>query len=613
MTVRQIRLGDDLYLPAEEFIESVTAIVAKRKSGKSGAVKVIAEEAVRLGLPFVLFDPVGVHWGIRSSFDGTKPGLKVLVIGGEHRDIELNRKKGAEVAKAIVEANISVVIDFRGEPKAAYREFIRDFSQELLRINNSPRLVIIEEAPELVPQKIRSDQAPTYDAVEALVRLGRNQGIGVVLVGQRPATINKDVLTQIDTMLIGRLLSPQDRKAIREWVEVWDLQDQLPEFEKGLADLPTQTLWLWSPEALKQFRPVKIRKFKTLHADKTHLRRMGLLAIQPASADIAGVVEKLGPILKEAARPREDVAALRERIRTLEARTTTDTRIKASAKEIGDAFTQGQTQGTRESRDRIRELERATREYAHWEAYRLLPAVNALRKNLDILEHTIENAPTRATAIGGARIVRPVTIPEPSLPGHAGPVRSPMRPGPESSHPMSPAVMPRTRNGDGSPDDQIVLKSGARRMLGELASRHPATFTYSQLATLAGFTPSGGTATNYFSTLRRAGYIDEDAEGNVRITPSGLEVIGTNVPPPATTHGEVMGRWARSLKAGCYRMLEVVAEAHPDSITRDDLADRTGFAVTGGTFSNYLGILVRNGLVTTERNGPVKAAGILWP
>ena len=60
-----------------------------------------------------------------------------------------------------------------------------------------------------------------------------------------------------------------------------------------------------------------------------------------------------------------------------------------------------------------------------------------------------------------------------------------------------------------------------------------------------------------------------------------------------------MARWRQSLKSGCYRMLETVV-GNPNGITKEELAEITGFTSSGGTYSTYLSILRRNELVNIE-------------
>ena len=43
-------------------------------------------------------------------------------------------------------------------------------------------------------------------------------------------------------------------------------------------------------------------------------------------------------------------------------------------------------------------------------------------------------------------------------------------------------------------------------------------------------------------------------------------------------------------------MLDLLIDAHPDALTRGELAQRAGYEISGGTFNTYLSTLRRNGL-----------------
>lgn len=247
------------------------AILAKRGAGKSYTAAVIAEEMASAGIPFVVFDPIDVWWGLRLDKDGKGKGLPVVVFGLEHADIKLDRDMGRKIARAVVEKNISCVISTFGMPKVAQRHLIAEFSEELLNINNTPRHVFIEEAHEFVPQRVQSGAGKCFSAVEALVVMGRNRGIGVTLINQRAATLNKDVLTQLDSLLAFRNVAPQDRKALREWVEAHSAEGDFNKFMDSLPSLPTGEGWLWSPEFMQVFERIKIRERQTFHPDREKL------------------------------------------------------------------------------------------------------------------------------------------------------------------------------------------------------------------------------------------------------------------------------------------------------------------------------------------------------
>ena len=75
-----LRLSPDLSLPSNAITQTF-GVLAVRGAGKTNLAVVMAEEMCRMGLPFVVVDPVGNWWGLRSSADGTGPGLPIAIFG----------------------------------------------------------------------------------------------------------------------------------------------------------------------------------------------------------------------------------------------------------------------------------------------------------------------------------------------------------------------------------------------------------------------------------------------------------------------------------------------------------------------------------------------------
>ena len=176
--------GQTFELP-EDVLTHTIAILAKKGAGKTYTAGVIEEEMAERGMPFIVLDPVGVHYGIRSKANGkSASAYPIIVIGGEHGDIPIERTMGAQVAEAVVEENISCIIDLSELSKTAWRQFTRDFCRELYRRNRNtnPRHVFIEEATEFIPQTRRPAMQEVYESVERLVRMGRNRGLGVTVI-----------------------------------------------------------------------------------------------------------------------------------------------------------------------------------------------------------------------------------------------------------------------------------------------------------------------------------------------------------------------------------------------------------------------------------------------
>lgn len=147
---------------------------------------------------------------------------------------------------------------------------------------------------------------------------------------------------------------------------------------------------------------------------------------------------------------------------------------------------------------------------------------------------------------------------------------------------------------DGESDATPPLKAGAWRMLHTLARHHPMRVTRAQLATLSRFKVTGGTFNTYYSTLRRAGLITEHG-GLIELTDAGRAVAEVDTAAPAST-AELLEQWRTALKAGARTVLDLLIDAHPDALTRDELAQRAGYEISGGTFNTYLSTLRRNGL-----------------
>jgi len=331
--------GQPVTLPPDVLTHTM-AILAKKGAGKTYTAGVIEEEFAKAGLPFVVLDPVGVHYGIRSNRNGKRSAYSVVVFGGEHGDIPIERKMGAVVAQAVVEENISCIVDLTELSKTAWREFVRDFCRELYRSNRSPRHVFIEEATEFVPQTRRPELQEAYEAVERLVRMGRNRGIGCTLISQRSAQVAKDVLTQLDVLIALRTVGPQDRKALLDIFEDVLEADQLPyleEFKATIARLPDGTAWVWSPEFMRCFTQVRVRERETYHAGATPT--FGAVDVVQARPDVSALKARFAALREPAEEPRTTIGAAMD----------VSTRLRARIAEL-----EGERDAAREGREALR-------------------------------------------------------------------------------------------------------------------------------------------------------------------------------------------------------------------------------------------------------------------
>jgi hypothetical protein len=98
---------------------------------------------------------------------------------------------------------------------------VADFCEELYLKNRTAVHVFVDEADLYAPQRLEKSSrhhGRCLAAVDNLVRRGRFRGIGDTLISQRPAVVNKNVLSQVGSMFFLQMLAPQDLDAVGTWL-----------------------------------------------------------------------------------------------------------------------------------------------------------------------------------------------------------------------------------------------------------------------------------------------------------------------------------------------------------------------------------------------------------
>lgn len=99
-----------------------------------------------------------------------------------------------------------------------------------------PVFFILEEAHILAPKRRESD---SKFWIQRVAREGRKFGLGLCLVSQSPKTVDQDALSQMNNMIILRLVEPDDQRHVQSASESLseDLVKQLPSLNVGEAIL----------------------------------------------------------------------------------------------------------------------------------------------------------------------------------------------------------------------------------------------------------------------------------------------------------------------------------------------------------------------------------------
>ena len=265
--IEQLEISGSLALPLD-WVTQRGALLAVSGAGKSNAARTIAEEFFRAQLPFVAVDPKGDWWGLRAGRDG-KPrgGLDIVIFGGKHGDVPLERGSGGFIADLVVDRRLSCILDLSGfESEADKKRFLLDFAKRLYRRNEDPLHLFLDEADEYVPQRPMKDELHLLRAFENLVRRGRQKGIGVTLISQRSALLNKNVLTQVETLFAMRTTGPQDLAAVKAWMHHHGADEKML---STMATLDAGEAWAWSPRYLGKMERIRFRLSHTYDSGAT--------------------------------------------------------------------------------------------------------------------------------------------------------------------------------------------------------------------------------------------------------------------------------------------------------------------------------------------------------
>ena len=573
-----LSIATDLSIPLEAMTQTF-AILAKRGAGKTFTALVMMEEMLKAGLHVVIVDPVGVCWGLRASADGKQPGLPIIVLGGDHGDVPLEASAGEIIADFVITERQSVVLDLSLFRKGEQARFVTDFAERLYQRNRDPLHVLLDEADAFAPQRPVKGQERMLGAIEDIVRRGRARGLGVSLVTQRAAVLNKDVLTQVEVLVALRTIAPQDRDAIDAWIRVHGTPEQRSVLMASLPSLPIGTAWFWSPGWLNLFQQVHVRGRETFDSSATP--KVGERRITP---------KQLAPV---------DLTQLRERIAaTLEQAKASDPKFLRAR--IIELERQLKSRDPGQVREVVKEVEKRVE----------VPIFRA--GEVERLEQALATLRDASADVG--RIAQEIQA---ALSAHQkkGRSRSDAAPLPASSSPAAALQEPDTRKSSLSPEaatngETRSLRAGERKILAVLARHYPMKVTRAQLGALSGYAASGGTFGNYLSTLKRHGYVTEPSPGEITIAPAGLTYLNIEKPEPQT-RAAFLDMWQEALRLGERKMLDALLAAYPDALSREELSVQADMAVTSGTFGNYLSTLKRNGLIE-EDSGMVRASTLFF-
>ncbi|MBN1858031.1 DUF87 domain-containing protein [Candidatus Bipolaricaulota bacterium] len=296
-----LQISKDLQLDLEDIIGQCIAILGIRGSGKSNTAGVIFEELLRNNYPLSIIDIDGEYFGLKEKYE-------ILVVGtGEGVEIEVDPGCAREVAEISMEKNVPVVVDLSGFLSEERTEFLREYLTALWTLAGKlrrPYIIGIEEAHEFIPQAVRG---PVKELVTRVALRGRKRGLGAIIISQRSAKVEKDVLSQAGMLFLHRVVHEADMRVYSE-ILPW----RKTEVKEIITGLETGDCVFVNGDSVL---PIYVRERETFHAGFTpSLDVVVTPELRQVSQSILEVLERA----KKAGQGRKSEAdALRERIEEL--------------------------------------------------------------------------------------------------------------------------------------------------------------------------------------------------------------------------------------------------------------------------------------------------------
>ena len=586
-----IKLGDTLYIPPN-IATSKTAAFGSNGSGKTYMVSKLNEELLKRGVWVIVLDPVGIHWGLRLDESGKKSSdIHIPIFGGQHGDVALPSGSGKAIADLLTDKRMSAVLDVSEFTDEELDEWCIAFANQFfVNMKKNPRAVLLEleEAQEFIPNVPESKMGVRKtNAFSRIAKIGRNYGVGILLVSPRPQDISTKVVNLTQTLFAFQMTGTHERKRIADWCNYvhldFDLGKILPTLERGQP-------FVASPSYLKFTQTTRIGKKHTYDSSSTPEfdgKASDLVAL--SQIDVSKIEGALGTILEAEKQNdpqylKSEILRLKRELERKPVQIVPQTEVKVVEKPV---FQEDYLLGFSHVLEGIRQFGGGlSGEVTQIKEIQLAFETECKRIENLVIEMRSANAQTRTP-----QPIVSVRLEERRLP-----------------------VIPASqRLFNSSVRDDMGLTDAQRKILNALAWLETIGQTQpvkKAVALLAGYSPNGGGFTGPLGKLKGAGLIQYTGDSRMSLTEEGRAYA--EYPEKNLTSSEIQAQTLSVLDEAERRILQPLLQSYPASMTKEDLANAAGYSMKGGGFTGPLGRLRTMGIIDYPKTGEAIAASFLF-
>ena len=166
------------------------------------------------------------------------PTIGALVDELEYlREVDIFAKEGTRIDELVVKGKCTI-INLKGTPPDIQELIVDRVATALFELRKlgriPPMMLVMEESHNFCPQV---GVAASSKILRTIASEGRKFGLGLLIVTQRAAKVDKNVLSQCNTQIILKVTNPNDLKAITSSVEglTSAMEDEIQRLPIGVA------------------------------------------------------------------------------------------------------------------------------------------------------------------------------------------------------------------------------------------------------------------------------------------------------------------------------------------------------------------------------------------
>src|SRR5438876_879357 len=195
-----------VYLDINAMVQKHVSILAKTGGGKSYVAGVLIEELMKHHVTCVILDPHGEYASLIDELEYLS-------------EVEIFAKEGTRIDELVIKSK-TTIINLKGVPPDIQELVVNRLATAMFELRKvgriPPMMLVVEESHNFCPQV---GQVASSKVFRTLASEGRKFGLGLVVITQRAAKVDKNVLSQCNTQIILKVTNPNDLKAIIASVE----------------------------------------------------------------------------------------------------------------------------------------------------------------------------------------------------------------------------------------------------------------------------------------------------------------------------------------------------------------------------------------------------------